>query len=128
MCQFLYFFYLTGTQKYLYSFELSNLLKEFLFAFAVTFLVSNLTFLFFEMPVTNLLMKTFNLNRRRDIMADEQKAAEQKAAEQKTAEQEAVRQTAAKQQAANQAVKYDYSEINNNNPDFKPIKPNKKTN
>lgn len=61
-------------------------------------------------------------------MADEQKAAEQKAAEQKTAEQEAVRQTAAKQQAANQAVKYDYSEINNNNPDFKPIKPNKKTN
>lgn len=103
MCQFLYFFYLTGTQKFLYSFELSSILKEFLFAFAVTFLVSNLTFLFFEMPVTNLLLKIFNLNRRRDIMAVEQQAAKQQAAKQ-------------------QAVKYDYSEINNNNPDFEPIK------
>ena len=118
MCQFLYFFYLTGTQKFLYSFELSSILKEFLFAFAVTFLVSNLTFLFFEMPVTNLLLKIFNLNRRRDIMAVEQQAAKQQAAKQQAAKQQAAKQQAAKQQA----VKYDYSEINNNNPDFEPIK------
>lgn len=102
MCQFLYFYYMTGTQKFLYSFELSNLLKELLFTFAVTFLVSNLTFLFFEIPVTNWLLKLFNLSRRRDIIANKPEKRSHSRTNHKKPE----------------AIKYD---SNNNNPDFKPI-------
>ena len=106
MCQFLYFFYMTGTAKTPYSFQLSNLLKEFLFTFAITFLVSNLTFLFFEMPLTNLLLKLFRLSRRRDIVASRRPTGESQS---KIGHPK------------KETVKFDYTEINNNNPDFKPF-------
>ena len=101
---------MTGTQKFPYSFELSNLLKEFIYTFAVTFLMSNLTFLFFEIPITNWLLKLFNLSRRRDIITDKPaKYGHPKLSHPKHSHPKPA------------AVRYDYSEINNNNPDFKLI-------
>lgn len=102
MCQFLYFYYMTGTQKFLYTFELSNILKEFIFSFTITYLISNLTFILFEMPITNLLLKLFNLNRRRDIKLENKLEDNHNL------------------NSYNKLIKYDYIEINNNNPDFKP--------
>ena len=117
MCQFLYFFFLAGTQKSLYTFELSFIMKEFIFSFTVTFLISNLTFLFFETPITNLLLKVFNLNRRRDITVNKQeedvKVTKQK--EMKMDKQKEFKNDKRKK------IRYNFSEVNNNNINFKHI-------
>lgn len=116
MCQFFYFYYLTGTQKTLYSFDLSNLLKEFVFTFTLTFILSNVTYLLFEMPVTNVLMKLFGLNRRRDLIVADNgnvKCTKLKNDSQYTRRFDKLDKL---------DIQYDYSEINNNNPDFEPIK------
>ena len=84
-------------------------MKEFIFSFTITFLISNLTYLLFEMPLTNVLLKLFNLNRRRDITVETKQVIETETKQVIKAE-------------TKQVIKYDYSEINNNNPDFKLIK------
>lgn len=65
MSQFIYLWYNIGTRKNLFRLTILNIFKEAVFSLVISVLISNIVFVFFECPISNLLAYFSGLDKKK---------------------------------------------------------------
>lgn len=68
--QFIYLHYSLASTRTIFVFNRFFVLKEFIASFLLTFIITNLAYLFFEQPFNNLFKNYYGLKKRREVHED----------------------------------------------------------